>query len=279
MALSGKTISCKQLIGEIYRDVKYKYELPYSDSIEWCVDAIQAIGAPSSLTPKVGKVIISNYRGMLPCDLDSITQTAGSFGGCAVFPMTTSTHSFHPVHICDNPGLTTIIEEFNTSSTSTAITEPIGEDISGNPVYEFQNGNMSMPETTSDNVSTSRGDNSTYNTSDNYIFTNFSDGCVFIAYDALPVDDEGFPTIPDNKRFKDAVKSYIRYKIDYILWRNKELDKDMFEYSEREWLFYVASAGNVAKMPGYDQMQGLLNQMKLIPNKYAHSNFFRTLNQ
>ena len=277
--LNGKTISCKQLIGEIYRDFKYKYELPYSDSIEWCVSAIELIGAPTSLTPKAAKVTIDNYRGMLPCDLDTITQVAGSFGGCAVFAMTTSTHSFHPVDICDDPGLTTIIEEFNTSSTSTTITAPIGEDISGNPVYTFQNGNMSMPETTSDNVSTSRGDNSTYNTSDNYIFTNFSNGCVFIAYKALPVDEEGFPTIPDNRRFKEAVKAYIRYKIDYILWRSKELDKDMFEYSEREWLFYVASAGNAALTPSLDGMQGILNSMKLIPQKFSHNNFFRTLNK
>lgn len=279
MALSGKTISSKELIGEVMRDKRYKYELPYSDAIEWIIDSLELIGAPAALTSKVAKITIDNYRGMLPCDLNSITQVAGSFGGCLTFPMTTSTHSFHTVHICDDPGLTTIIEEFNTSSTSTTTTEPIGEDISGNPVYTFQNGNMSMPETTSDNVSTSRGDNSTYNTSNNYIFTNYSDGCVFIAYKALPVDDEGFPTIPDNRRFKEAVKAFICYKIDYILWRNKELDKDMFEYSEHEWLFYVASAGNVAKMPGYDQMQGIMNQMKLIPQKYAHSNFFRTLNQ
>lgn len=276
MSLNGKYVSCKEVIGELYRDRKYKYQLSWSDSLEWSVDAIQLIGAPSSLQPRVAKITIDNYRGILPCDLESITQAAGSYSGCAIFPMTTSTGSFHPVHICDDTALTTLIEEFNQTST-TATELPIGQDISGNPVYTFQNGNMSMPEGTFDNAVSFNGDKSTYNVNGNFVFTNYSSGCVYLAYKALPVDEEGYPLIPDNRRFKEAIKAFIGYKIDYILYRSKELDKDIYDISEREWLFYVASAGNVAKMPNYDQMQSIMNQMKLIPQRYSHGEFFKSL--
>lgn len=272
--LNGRTISIKQLIGEVYRDQRYTYELPWTDAIEWAVDAIELIGAPTSLSPKISKITIENYRGMLPCDLNEISQAAGSYSGCSIFPMTEKTDSFHPVFTCDNQLLSTLISEYNTT---TSITTPIGEDISGNPVYTFQNGNMSLPETTSDNVDNTNTSYSTYNVNDNYIFTSFKDGFVFLAYKGLPVDDEGFPTIPDNRRFKEAIKAYIVSKIDYILYRRKELDKNIYEHSEREWLWYCGSAGNIARMPGVDGMQSLLNQMKLIPQKYSHNNFFKTL--
>lgn len=276
MALNGKTVSVKELIGEIYASHKYTYNLPWQDAIAWAAQAIELIGAPKSLSNQIERIEISNYRGMLPCNLHSITQAAGSYNGCSPFAMRSTTNTFGAVASCDSAELTTLIELFNSES-STTTTEPIGEDISGNPVYTFQNGNMSMPETTSDNPSSNSSSNTTYNVSDNFIFTSFASGYVYLAFKALPIDDEGFPLIPDNRRFKEAVKAYIVSKIDYILWRSKELDKDVFERSEREWLWYVASAGTVARVPSYDEAQSLLNAQRLISQKYSHNSFFTNL--
>lgn len=274
--LNGNTVSSQDIIRECYRDYKYKYQLPYQDALEWVVDSILLIGAPMALEPVQGKIKISNYRGHLPCDLESIEQAAGSFDGCVPFPMRSNTNTFHPVFNCkDKQILPTLIAEANIAA---PITQPIGQDISGNPVYTFQNGNMSMPETitaTSQNVAIYN--DPTYNVNDGFIFTNFKDGWVFLAYMAFPIDEDGFPLIPDNRRFKEAVKSFIRMKIDYILWRSGELDEKMFNYSEKEWLFYVASASNAAKMPNKDGMFSLMNQLRLIPQKYSHNNFFRSL--
>lgn len=272
--LSGRTVSVKELIGEIYASHKYTYELPWNDAIEWSINAIELIGAPQSLTPKIGRIIIDNYRGMLPCDLHDITQAAGSIFGCSPFPMRYNTNSFHAVHTCDTQLLTVLIDEFNQIPN---ITQPIGEDISGNPVYTFQNGNMSLPETINDTSNSFGLTDPTYSVNGNFAFTNFESGFMFFAYNALPVDSEGFPTIPDNRRFKEAVKAYIVSKIDYILWRNSELPKEMFEHSEREWMWYVASAGNATRIPNADGMFSLQKAMKLIPQKYSHNQFFKNL--
>ncbi len=273
--LNGKTVSCKEIIGEVYRDNKYKYQLPWQDAIAWSVDAIELIGAPLALTRKIVCITITDYRGLLPCDLSSIEQVAGSFDGCIPFPMRSTTNSFHPVLACDTMELSS--ELLGEANIVGGIEEPIGEDISGNPVYETDIGNIAMPGEITDSSNVVIFNDPTYTVNDNFIFTNFRDGFVFIAYNALPVDEDGFPQIPDNRRYKEAVKSFIRYKIDYILWRTNELTKDIYQDSEKEWLWYVGSAGNIARMPNKDGMYSLMNQMKLIPQKYSHNTFFRNL--
>lgn len=275
MALNGKTVSSQDIIREIYRDCKFKNEVPWEDCVEWVVDAIELIGAPMALTDKQECITIEDYRGILPCDLSVLEQAAGSFNGCIPFAMTYSTNSFHPVKFCD----TTVINPLLIAQANIVQSEdPIGEDISGNPVYTFQNGNMSLPETITDTSNNTVVNNyPTYTVNDNFIFTNFQNGYVFLAYRALPVDKDGMPTIPDNRRYKEGIKSYLRYKIDYILWRTGQISRDVYEESKTEWYWGVGSAGNAAKSPSKDNMQALYNQLKLIPQRYAHSNFFRSL--
>lgn len=275
MALNGKVTSCQDIIREIMRDCKYKIELPWQDSVEWVTDAIELIGAPMALTDKQECITIEDYRGILPCDLSVIEQAAGSFNGCTPFAMTYSTNSFHPVKFCEDTEINPLlIAQANIVQSE----DPIGEDISGNPVYTFQNGNMSLPETITDTSNNTVVNNyPTYTVNNNFIFTNFQTGYVFLSYRALPVDSDGMPTIPDNRRYKEGVKSYLRYKIDYILWRTGQIGKDVYEESKVEWMFNVGSAGNAARMPSLDKMQALMNQIRLIPKKYAHNSFFRAL--
>lgn len=273
--LNGKYIPSQEIIREAYRDKRYSYELPWQDAIEWIVDAIELIGAPSALMPRQACIRIENYRGMLDCDIHTVMQVAGSFNGCSPFPMVTSTNTFHPVYTCADEQINP--ELLDQANITTDNTVPIGEDISGNPVYTFQNGNMSMPETITDTSGRTPVNHATYTLNDNFIFTNFETGYVFIAYKGFPVDKEGFPLIPDNRSYKEAVKAYICQKIDYILWRTGELEKAHFDYSEKEWLWYVGKAGNAARMPNYDGMQALMQQIKLIPRKYAHDEYFKNL--
>lgn len=273
--LNGKYVSCQEIIREVFRDNKYTYNLPWQDAIEWAVDAIELIGAPMALQPKQAKICIENYRGMLPCNMHTLIQAAGSFDCINVFPMRSSTNTFHPTHNCETTWLNT--ELLGATNISSGTQVPIGQDISGNPVYELNGENIIFPGAITNTSKSIMSTDATYDLNDNFIFTNFEEGYVFIAYKGIPVDEEGFPLIPDNRRYKEAVKSFIRQKVDYILWRTGELDERMFKYSEQEWLFYVGSAGNAARMPNYDGMQSILNQMKLIPSKYSHDEFFNKL--
>ena len=276
MAFNGKYINSQEVIRQVFRDNKYKYELPWQDAIEWIADSIELIGAPLALQPKQVCIQIENYRGMFPCDLMEVKQVAGSFDGCSPFPMRSSTNTFHPVFTCEPFQINQeLLGEAGISGQSIEL--PIGQDYSGNPVYEIDNENIIFPGSTTNASGRSLMSDATYKLNDNFIFTNYKDGYVFVAYSAMPVDEDGFPLIPDNKRYIEAVKCFIRWKVDYILWRSDELKKEVYQDSEREWLWYVGSAGNSLRMPNADGMQSLLQAIKLIPTKYAHDNFFNTL--
>jgi len=118
----------------------------------------------------------------------------------------------------------------------------------------------------------------TYKIQGNYIFSNRKTGCIELAYMSYPTDDQGLPKVPDDTRVIKALESYIRYKVDYRLWRQGKVNRDVFEYSNQEWLFYVNSAKTSILMPSIDQMESLKNQtVRLIPQLNAHSSFFKRL--
>lgn len=268
-------ISLTELIDNLLRDRGYKYELPYSDAIEWSVEAMKLIGAPMALVNKQEISTLLDGRAKLPDDLVELIQVAGSFNGSYPFAMTTSTGSFSYKQTDVKFQITQdllIGANINISELT-----PIGQDANGNPVYPVQDQSIIFPKSIQNKDNYTYFNLSTYSLSNNYIFTNFPTGYIFISYRGIPVDCEGLPLIPDNQRYKEAVKSFIGYKIDYLLWRRGELSEKIYRDSEVEWLWYVGSAGNAARMPSYDGMQALMNQIKILGNKYSHGRFFNTL--
>ena len=112
-----------------------------------------------------------------------------------------------------------------------------------------------------------------YRINDGWIFTNFKEGVLEIAYYAFPTDDKGYPAIPDDERYLKAVEAYITHKISTRLWIQDKMSKDKQSYFENEWLFYVRSAKTRAQMPTIDGMESLKNQLhRLIehPNRHRH---------
>ena len=117
----------------------------------------------------------------------------------------------------------------------------------------------------------------TFDINNNHITLSVKEGNVCIAYLAVPTDDDGLPLIPEDTSYQLAIKKYLTMKIDYIAWRRGELRSDIFQHSEQEWQWYVGQAGNKAKMPSIDQLEGIKNQvMRLLPNINAHETFFAT---
>lgn len=285
MSLSGKYTSSFEIVRNIIRDLgSNTNDIPWTDAIEWIAEAIDLVGAPHGKQNKIACITIDNFRGELPCDFDSITQVSG-LAGCVQFPMRGSDNSFHPVFTCDNTttGCSTCNGTFAPGSSLIDTNTPIGEDSDGNPTFNFMNdSNVSLPQAIAGNFPTlSNCDDATYTLNDNFIFTSFKDTFkVLIAYKAFPIDTNGFPLVPDDIKYKQAVQTYVRMKVDYILWRRGDIARDIFEYSEREWMWYVGAAGTKARIPSYDSMESMKNSiLRLIPRINQHQNFFARLGQ
>src|SRR5690606_26250690 len=46
-----------------------------------------------------------------------------------------------------------------------------------------------------------------------YIHTSFQDGYVFFAYTGVPVDCDGYPLVPKNAKFTEAIQYYFIYRM------------------------------------------------------------------
>jgi len=257
MALNGKYISIQEIMWELYRDTDMKEEISYSDAIEWTVDVLNLIGYPDQYINKVtGYEEIPewdfvNYRIELPCDFHRLVQL--SVDG---YPAIYSGNTFQ--NLLD--GGCCGIDQLGTSDGDTFT------DIFGN---EF---NTALgPNTSSAPVS--------FTINNNFVTFSTKSGKVCMSYLAFPTDDNGFPLIPDNTSYKEAVKRFIMYKIDYRKWRqqpNSQALHSLYLDSQREYEWYVAQAGSKAKLPDLSRMESLKNQMlRLKPRTTLYDDFFR----
>lgn len=117
-----------------------------------------------------------------------------------------------------------------------------------------------------------------------YIFLNFNDSGntkfakICIDYIAIPTDEAGLPTIPDDVSYMEACKAYVTMKMDYIDWRKGVLPDKVYQHSEREWNWYVGQARASGNMPDISQLENIKNTLqRLLPLNDEFNRGFRNL--
>ena len=114
--------------------------------------------------------------------------------------------------------------------------------------------------------------------SDGYIHTSLPEGDLCIVYLSIPVDEEGYPLVPDNVYFDKALKAYCTYMLDRIQFRRGLIPDKVYQESKIDWLFYVNSARGSANMPDSAQMERLKRVwVRLIPKQGEYANGFRNI--
>lgn len=248
-------ISVKRVIAKVFTDLDLKEDTQrVKDFIEWAGEAFEKIGA----FPMLEKVIagkggeplipVSNYQAPLPDGLHSITQVAFSEDEDGPFhAMRTSSGSFdytrgRTIEDPDNPG------EY--------ITEDEKED-----TYSYEYGLV-------------------YTLVPGYIRTNIKEGYLLLSYTRIPTDDDGYPMIPENISFQEAVYWYIVMKLMYPKWAQGQV-RDMVYFDARSsWNFYRKQAYGEAMMPNADNLESIKNAwLKIVPELGAHDNFFSTVGE
>ena len=115
-----------------------------------------------------------------------------------------------------------------------------------------------------------------YIANNNFIFTGYETGFLEIAYTAYALDEEGVPLVPDDTRVTRALTTYIARNIDYRNWRAGRVSGDIFKYSDREYMFAIASASNKVNIPSIDKMDSWMRaRVQLMPRLKLHQTAFR----
>lgn len=97
-----------------------------------------------------------------------------------------------------------------------------------------------------------------------FIYTNFDEDCIYIKYYALPLDEEGRPSIPDIEHVEKAIEWYIIYQTSLQWWFNSsvpDLEK-RWQYAEAKYNEYYDKAKNYIKTPSFARMVNLIRRQR-----------------
>lgn len=263
-------ISTKEIIAKVYRDNGYTDELPWADLIVWTDEALRLIDQPLQFIRQVvgdksnPALDIHDFKAKLPCNIYKIEQIA--VNGHAAYRATGTSHHIISDRCC-TVGQTGFVP---------------GVFIDG-----FHDITIDGNELTGPNEFTSEPDTVSgspiepiilYDINNDFITLSIKQGKVCIMYLAYPLDEDGFPLIPDVQQYKEMVAAYLRYKMDYRMFRIGMVNREVYEDSQAKWFWYAGAAASKMKMPSVDKMESLMNQIvRLKPNMNAYKDFFVTL--
>ena len=294
-----KTTSVKRVIAKVFTDLNLEEGTHrISDMIEWSGEALEKIGAfPSFVNKVTGKdtvpfLELTSYQAILPTDFHKLIQVSystsvngpfypmryatGSFDwGSEITQEATSVNTTSP-----ESSLATLCMSLYDLSYEDALAKLNNEPSTKALLQSMLNQMESTSQTrgTTDYIDTTH--DYTYLITPNFIKTNMESGYLMMAYQAIPTDSEGYPLIPDNQSFLDALYWYINMKIMYPDWRTGKIRDAVYADAKRSWNYYCKQAYGEALMPNKDQMESIKNTwLRLVPEINEHSTAFPTMGQ
>lgn len=109
-----------------------------------------------------------------------------------------------------------------------------------------------------------------YQESNGMLHFPYKSGVVLVTFSALPLDEDGFPLIPDNISVKEAITKYCVKKLKYTDWLAGRINDNTFAKIEGDWNFYCKQARASLITPNVDKMDELITLWKsIIPNVRA----------
>ncbi len=115
----------------------------------------------------------------------------------------------------------------------------------------------------------------TYKIQGDIIYTSLKEGTIELSYQAIPVDDEGYPMIVDNSSFKNALELYITKKRYKILFDTGKIKGDVYNSTCQDYAWAVGQAQTSLIMPSIDELEAITNSWNtLIPRVAEHRRGF-----
>ncbi len=99
-----------------------------------------------------------------------------------------------------------------------------------------------------------RKESYTYN--DNYLYTDFEEGEVLFSYIGIATDSDGYPMIPDNQYFKEALFWYIFKQL--LLGGYRHHARIDYDFAYEKWRYFASNAKNEAMYPDIGEYQRFL---------------------
>ena len=215
-----KTTNIRNLASRIMRHPLMR-DIPFETILDYTLDFIQIVGAPSLFEEKTAILHVDNYRCLLPCDYVSMIQvrTAKNID---------SSEPGHRNHIAYRHAT----DSFHMSGNKPDIGR-YGTDL-------------------------------TYKIQGCVIYTSTKDTDIEIAYNAVAVDKEGYPLLPDNVSFLRALEAYIKKQWFTILFDLGKLQPAVLNRALQDYAFYVGDCQSEFNRLSLDKAESLFNSWRTL---------------
>jgi|SRR6056297_46556 len=108
--------------------------------------------------------------------------------------------------------------------------------------------------------------NRTYYIENGYIYTNKDDVTLQLSYKSMPVDDRGFPMLPDTPKFVEAAKWFIAEKQAWKKYSVGKLPQAVWDEITQNSYWYNGAAASESKLPDPERMHTWRNMfVRLYP--------------
>lgn len=143
---------------------------------------------------------------------------------------------------------------------------------------KYNAGTFDIDKNAKDNTNIRTVSHAGYTMNDGFFNFNFEKGKAEIAYLGIPVDEEGFPLIPDNISYREAVEKYIVMKMMYGKFISGNLQQGIWQEIKNDWHWFCGQARGKANMPNVDKMESIKNMWnRLKPEMNQHKRQFTNL--
>lgn len=256
MALNGNFVSLYSIIERVYRDAGYQ-QVDWTEAVEWVADCLRHIGASDAF-----KLVSTNGLGDNPAPIEIVDYKASLPIGFINYKAARKIEIATDGTISDfYPML------YTTDLFSQTPIKRVLEDVEASTYDWFEyiddNGDLvQQPVIVKGMRTLSYEDYAyTYRMNDSSIETSFETGYVELTYLSYVTDEHGFPMIPDNISFIDAVKSFVIERLDYKAWRKGAIADKVWIQSKKDRDWYIAQADSKASIPSISRMESLKNQL------------------
>ena len=102
----------------------------------------------------------------------------------------------------------------------------------------------------------------TYTINNNYAFLSEPEGAIEISYRGLILDEEGYPKIPDNQPFENALYYYILKEHFFPLVGVGKISQYFYEKLEQEYAWAAGKAQNALALASMDHWEATMNGIR-----------------
>lgn len=112
------------------------------------------------------------------------------------------------------------------------------------------------------------------------IITTMETGYVEMSYKTFPLDDNGFPMIPDHPKLINAITWAILERTSMKLLAKNKITEKLYDRIEQKYLFAKSSAINALKLRTIPEMEAFKNRfVRLVPDFNQYGNNFTDYGQ